>query len=170
MSEINNYVYIARIVSPHGLYGEVKVKVITDNPERFTKGFIIYLIKDDKITSSRIVNVKPQGNFAIVKLNTINDITEAEKFREYFLGIKKDKLAKLEEGKYYHFEIIGLAVYSVEGDYIGNVVEIFSTGGNDVYTVKDKDKEVFIPALKDIVEKIDLVNKRMIVRHQPGLF
>ena len=170
MSEINNYVYIGRIVSPHGLHGEVKVKVMTDNPVRFAKGFNIYLIRDDKTSRSRIVNVKPQGNFVILKLNTINDKMEAEKFREYFLGIEKDKLAKLEEGRYYYFEIIGLAVYSVEGDFIGNVVDIFSTGGNDVYTVKDHEKEVFIPALKEIVEKIDLVNKRMTVRHQPGLF
>ncbi len=73
MSEINKYVYIGRIVSPHGLHGEVKVKVMTDNFKRFTKDFYVYLIKGDKISSNRIINIKLQGNFVILKLENIEE-------------------------------------------------------------------------------------------------
>ena len=79
MSVTDNYVYIGRIVSPHGIHGEVKVKIMTDNPERFVKDNYVYLIKDERIFSRRIVNLKPLGGFVALKLEEVRDINEAEK-------------------------------------------------------------------------------------------
>jgi 16S rRNA processing protein RimM len=70
----------------------------------------------------------------------------------------------LPEGVYYHYQIIGLGVYTVDGDYLGKIMSIFETGSNDVYVVRGEDKEYLIPAIKDVIKEIDLEAKKMIVK------
>jgi 16S rRNA processing protein RimM len=75
----------------------------------------------------------------------------------------------LENGSYYWIDLIGIEVYTAEDDYLGRIESIIETGSNDVYVVKDKKKEVLIPALKSVVTDIDLSQKRMQVDLPDGL-
>ncbi len=76
----------------------------------------------------------------------------------------------LGEGAYYHFEIIGLSVITENGEALGVITEVLETGGNDVYVIKSgSGKEVLLPALKEIVKRIDTEAGHMIIRPLPGL-
>lgn len=167
--KLDNYVYIGYVVSPHGIHGELKVKILTDNLERFKENEYVYLIRKDEIFKSEIVGVKWQNNFVLLKLSDIEDRNQAASFRDFFVGINKVQLKKLPRDTFYRFEIVGLDVYTSGGDFIGRVVDVFSTGSNDVYVVQNGQKEILLPATKEVVKNIDLLNKRMVIEPLPGL-
>ena len=75
----------------------------------------------------------------------------------------------LAEGEYYQFELMGLKVLSSDGDLLGTITEIISTGSNDVFVVHKDDREILVPDLQHVVEQVDLENNTMIVQLLPGL-
>ncbi|MDD5434256.1 MAG: ribosome maturation factor RimM, partial [Nitrospira sp.] len=80
-----------------------------------------------------------------------------------------EELPVLEKNRYYEFEIVGMDVFSEDGKYIGRIEEIFSTGSNDVYVVKDGETEYLIPAVHYVVKSVDVAGKRMIISMIEGL-
>ena len=81
-----------------------------------------------------------------------------------------EDLWPLPDGSYYHFQIVGLTVFTVDGVPLGEVVDILETGSNDVYVIRDDEgKEHLLPALKDVVKDIDLEKGLMLVQPLPGL-
>lgn len=70
---------------------------------------------------------------------------------------------------YYHEQIIGTSVYTTQGELIGIVESILETGSNDVYVVKQDEREYLIPAIKDVIKKVDLKNGRILIETIEGL-
>jgi 16S rRNA processing protein RimM len=85
------------------------------------------------------------------------------------LFIPETELPELDEDTYYWFELIGIEVYTTEDEYLGRIESVFPTGSNDVYVVKDRQKEILVPALDSVVIDIDLEHKRMRVDLPEGL-
>jgi 16S rRNA processing protein RimM len=85
------------------------------------------------------------------------------------IQVPESEVPPLPEGQFYHFELLGLKVFTVEGAYLGEVTEIFPTGSNDVYVVRDGPRETLIPAIRDVVREIDLPGQRMVIDPLPGL-
>ena len=87
--------------------------------------------------------------------------------------IKKSELPELDDETHYWFELIGLAVYTTGGEFLGRLDHIIETGSNDVYVVKSRQgrqaKEILVPALKSVVKNIDLGGRRMEVELPEGL-
>jgi len=75
----------------------------------------------------------------------------------------------LEEGEYYHFQLIGVRVEMENGEWLGQVVDVLATGANDVYVVRGPWGEVLLPAVDDVVLELDLELKRMVVHLLPGM-
>jgi len=104
-----------------------------------------------------------------MKLKGCNSISEAEKLKGVEIGIPEKWLWPLGVDEYYHFQIIGLDVYTDTGLHLGEVKDIFPTGSNDVYTVKKGRKEYLIPAIKEVIKEVDLQRKRIIIHPIEGL-
>jgi len=108
-----------------------------------------------------------------LSLREIESRTQAEALVGSKLFIEKKSLPKPEDGGYYWFDIIGLSVFTVKGEYIGRVASIMPTGSNDVYIVKNsaggRQEEMLIPALSSVVVSIDLEKKTMRVDLPEGL-
>lgn len=80
--------------------------------------------------------------------------------RNTYILVDRDSLEKLPEGVYYIADLIGLEVYTQENILIGKVEDIFSTGSNDVYVVKDEEgKEKLLPGIDEVIKQIDIENK-----------
>jgi 16S rRNA processing protein RimM len=122
------------------------------------------MIKGRKKTYS-IKWAKQHTKTVLLSLKGIENRTQAEALVGSALYIEKKSLPELKDGDYYWFDLIGLTVFSVEGEYIGRVASIMPTGSNDVYIVKDeaggRQKETLIPALASVVVSIDLEKKTM---------
>jgi len=83
--------------------------------------------------------------------------------------IPVEEAAPLEEGEYYLYQIVGLATWTVEGEYLGRVREVLTTGANDVYVVRGPKGEVLLPAIEEVIREVDLEAGRMIVSLMEGL-
>lgn len=167
----NKMISVGIVLKPHGIRGELKVSPLTDHPQkRFSEDSILFL--EDKAGNLKEVCIekcKPANKELILKVNDINTMDEAENFRNCYFKIFMKDLIPPGPGEYYLFQIIGLAVYEENGEYLGKLIDVQQTGSNDVYIIKKDSKEILIPALKDVVKKIDLNTKTMLVRCMPGL-
>ena len=150
---------VGKIVNTHGLKGEVKVIPLTDDPKRYNE---LEFVLIDGIKRN-IEGCKYQKDRVIVKIEGINSIEEAEKYKNKYMEIPREYAVPLEEDTYYIADIIGCIVYDTEGKNLGEVYDVIQTKNNDVYWIR-KPKELLIPVLLDIVTDIDVENKKIIIR------
>lgn len=161
---------VGKIINTHGLRGEVKIQSWTDSPDVFEDlGYVFVSGKliDQKLT---IKQVKYQKNNIIVKFDEINTIEEAERYKNCVLTADRDMLGDLPEGVYYIADLIGLKVQTEDGTVLGTVTDVFQTGANDVYEVsRPEDKPLLLPAIPNVVRRIDLADGIIVVQLLEGL-
>ncbi|MDB4442283.1 ribosome maturation factor RimM [bacterium] len=164
------YVLIGKIVGVHGLKGTNKFKSYAESLSVFYPGQSI-LIRDNRNreTSVELDWIKSHTGTPLISFKGVTDRDRAEALIGAELFIPETELPELDEDTYYWFELIGIEVYNTQEDYLGRITSIFPTGSNDVYVVKNKTKEVLIPALESVVIDIDLELKRMRVDLPEGL-
>lgn len=162
---------IGRVLTTQGLEGEVKVLPLTDFPERFRQLQWVYLQKDECLEKNEISSVRFHNNFVILKFKGIDDISSAERLRNALIQIDPEQVMPLPAGHYYVYELINLPVFTEEGEFLGEVQDVFSTGSNDVYQVihPQRGQEILLPAIKECILSIDLSRKKILVRLLPGL-
>lgn len=167
---MNKYLELGQIVNTRGLRGEVKVNSYTDDNTKFERIKSIFIKKKEDIKEYEIQKVSYSKNQVILKLKGIETIEEAEKLRNAYVLVDRDSLEELPEGVYYIADLIGLDVFTEEGLLLGKVDDIFSTGSNDVYVVKAEDgTEKLLPGIDEVLKKIDIDNKKIIVNLIEGL-
>ena len=106
----------------------------------------------------------------LIKFEGIDKIEQAEELRNSYLTVSRDSVEELEEGRYYIVDLLGLDVYTDEQVLLGTLDDIFNTGSNDIYVVKNKEgKQILLPAIEDVIKQVDLENKKIIVHLLPGL-
>lgn len=159
------YVAVGRILGPWGLQGELKVEPLTDFPERFAVGHGLYVHG----VAHSIERCRWRKGKVYIKLSGIDSATTAEALRQRFLEVPEEELKPLSEGEYYQFQILGLKVCTTEGQPLGKVSQILSTGSNDVFVVHGEGGELLIPAVDDVIKEIDLNKGWMEVELVEGL-
>ena len=156
---------IGKIVNTHGLKGEVKIIPWLDYPEIFDMFSKVYTSIDK---AYKVKNVRYQKSNIIAKLEGIDDIESAEKIKNSVLYAEKSLFDNLPEGTYLIADIIGLSVYEGETFY-GKVKDVFSTGSNDVYVVENEEKQILLPIIPDVLQKVDIEGGRIDVKIPLGL-
>lgn len=141
------------------------MQVMTDFPQRFNPSSRVYLRRQ----FTTIESVEWRKGQVIIKLDTVNDIDEADRLKGELIEIHGSQLQSLPEGAYYHFELIGLEVRTTQEEVLGKLAEIITTAGNDIYVVKGKGSEILIPAVDEVVKSIDRRKKRIIIEPIKGL-
>ena len=159
------FLIVGRILAPWGIKGEVKVEVITDFPERFAPRNLVYINSHP----FEIESCRPHKQFLVLKLAAIDSVEVAEQLRDCDLTITRAELPELPEGQYYTFQLIGLVVVTTDGESLGQVADIMTTAGNDVYIVEGKRGEILIPAIEDVVKSIDLKKGTITIEAIEGL-
>ena len=164
------YIEIGQIVNTNGFKGVVKVNPFTDDISKFEELKYVYIQLKSELKKVKIEQVRYNKNQVLLKLEGIDSIEEAEKYRNFYLKTEKESQEDLGEDTYYIVDLIGLDVYSDKNEYLGKIEDVFPTGSNDVYVVKDNlGKQILIPAIADVVKEVDLKNKKMIINLIPGL-
>jgi 16S rRNA processing protein RimM len=153
------------IVGAWGNTGEVRVQSHTDNPQRFSAGN--HLLAEGQ--TLQIEQCRYHKGMALIKFCGIDSQEDAERLRESTLEVASDGVPSLSPDSYYHFQILDMQVWTSEGELLGLVEDILSTGSNDVYVVRHEKIEILVPALQDVIVDVDVENGRMIVDLPEGL-
>jgi len=166
----NDFIVIGKVVSTQGNKGEVNVLPLTDSIDRFKNLDNVFLRNKNSQTTLTVEKIRIKKDTTILKLKDIKNIEEAKMIVGSFLEVERKNAVKLSKDAYFIFEIIGLEVYDENDIFLGKVENVISTGSNDVYVVKRKDKEeLFIPAIHDVIKNIDLEKKRITINMVDGL-
>ena len=166
------FLAVGRVSRPHGVRGELRVKILTDYPGRLGQHAYFYLASPDSPEMVRrypVEKLRRHKEVLLLKLGGCDDRTGAEELRGQLVQIPTEEAVPLEEGEYYDFQLIGVKVEAESGESLGQVVEVLKTGANDVYIVRGSWGEVLLPAVKDVVLKLDIEARQMVVHLLPGL-
>ena len=162
------YLEAGKIVNTHGIRGEVKIMPYCDSPELlcdFDRLFMGKSLKEIYIERSRV-----QKNMIICKIEGVDTPEEAEKLRNKMLYMHRDDL-ELDEDTYFIQDLIGMTVKDTDtGEVYGIIDDVFQTGANDVYSIKNGDKSYLVPAIADVVITTDIDSGIMTIRPLEGLF
>jgi 16S rRNA processing protein RimM len=170
MSGPEDRVVIGRIVKPHGLKGEVVVEMLTDFPERFSKGLGVRLSGDAREARDvRIVAVRPHLGRVLLTFEEISDVSAAETLRNAELSVRAADVAPRPEGFVYHWEIEGAAVVDAAGKPLGRVAELADAGGRPLLVVETARGPRDVPFASPIVVSVDVAGRRVVLDPPPGL-
>lgn len=154
---------IGKIGRTHGICGELRINSLTDFPKRFegmTKVYVNDMLMDIK-------TVRYQNNLVLMAFKGFDTCEAAATLTGRYLMVNREDAVELREGEYYTIDIIGLEVYDkATGNHLGTVTDVLSTGSNDVYVtqpIEKGQKDILIPALKSVVNKIDVDGGSMVV-------
>lgn len=172
MSQQPDYLLLGEILRPHGIRGELRMRMLTDYPERINDLEQIFLGKSIESTPTpyKVENLRMNQGFGLLKLVGVDDRTAAENFRELLVMVDIAHAVPLAEDEIYLYQLIGLQVQTDDGRDLGILTEVLETGANDVYIVKgDLYGEVLIPVLQDTILKTDTDAGILLVKLPEGL-
>lgn len=162
---------IGQIVNTFGIKGEIKVSPLTDDIKRFDYLEEVYVKTKKETKIYKVENVRyHKKNMVLLKLENINTPEQAELLKNAFLEVDREHAVPLEEGTYFIADLIGLEVYTDENQLLGTVEDIYNTGSNDIYVIKNElGKQILLPGIKEVIKQVNLENEKIIVHLIPGL-
>jgi len=166
---METYIRIGMIINTHGHKGELKILPLTDDINRFGEAEYFYVQQGNEYKKYHIVQSRVHQDKVILCFREIPDMNEAQKLKGKYLELPEAELMPLPAGHYYIYQLIGLDVYEGE-NFLGKLNDVLKTGSNDIYVVKGTTgKEIYLPAIKDVVREIDPALRIMKVVIPPGL-
>ncbi len=161
---------IGEIVAPFSRFGEVKVRLDTDFPERF-KGLKQVSVRS-KSGDARIMDVETcrfHKGQVLMKLRGVESINDAETLRNAIVQVRDDQTMTLPANEFYIHDLIGCAVVTDEGRALGELTAVLTGPANDVYIIGSGKNELLLPAIRDVIQTVDVAARRITVTLTPGL-
>jgi len=159
-------VVVGTVLGVHGVHGHIRIRPLSDVPDRFDGGNTLYLEGSPVLIESS----SPAGaNLLLLKLAGIDSPSAARSLIGQELSAPAESSPELPEGEYFHYQLMGMQVFTEEGENLGSISEIIVTGSNDVYVVSGAEGEILLPALAQVIRGVDLARMEMVVKLMDGL-
>lgn len=162
------YVAVGQIGRPHGLRGEIRVNPMGGLPRGLEGYTSFYLGRGDDIRRVQIESHRIHGRLVLVKFRGVDTAQDARELVHQTLYVDRSEMPPLEEGEYYHADLIGCGVLDETGTELGKVVDVFATGAHDVLVVAFSGREWMLPVVSEYVVSIDVEEGRIAVRATDG--
>ena len=167
---MENLLQVGAILDTHGLRGDVKVFPTSDDPGRYDYlEDVILEDKSGKQITLVVEKVRYFKNLVIVKFKDLDNINDVEQYKKCNLYVTRENAVELEEDEYFVADLIGLTAKTDEGEELGQIKDVLTTGANDVYVIDTKEGELLVPAIHDCVQEVDLEAGVMTLHLLPGL-
>ncbi|NLA74565.1 MAG: 16S rRNA processing protein RimM [Deltaproteobacteria bacterium] len=161
---------VGKVIKPHGVKGLLNVWSYSREIGSFLHSETVFFKKEhQEPVEYTVLDVSPHKNRFLMRVKGVESFEDADDLRGSGILIEKKHLVKNSDDEFYWFELINMKVYLDSGRYLGAIKEIIPTGSNDVFVVREDDSEFLIPAIHDVIEKIDLNKGEMIIRALNGL-
>ena len=159
-------VNVALILGSQGTSGEIRVKSYTDVPDRFNPGQELYV---DQVPYRITDSFPSRKDQMVLKLEGIDTPAAAQGLSGQWLTSPALDSPELSAGEFFHFQLMGLRARTEEGEELGTLREIIQTGSNDVYRVEKDGKELLLPAISQVIRRVDLSAGVMVVKLLEGM-
>ena len=157
---------IGKVVTTHGVRGDIKVYPHTNVENMFAKIKKIYIGEEER----KILSVKYAKGCPVLNLEGTNTVEEAQLLIGKTVFANEEELPNLEQDSYYLKDIIGCTAVDEEENEIGKITDVIFTGANDVYQIETENgREMLVPAVKEFVLKVDIKNKKIKIRLIDGM-
>ena len=167
---MQEYFEIGKIVNTFGIKGMVKIIPYTEDVTNFERLKKLYIIQKKQKTEYEIEEVKYHKNMVLIKFKGIETVEQAESLRNATIEISRKDATPLEEGTYYIADLLGMEVYTDENKLLGILEDIYNTGSNDIYVVKNElGKQTLLPGIEDVIKEVSLEENKIIVHLIEGL-
>jgi 16S rRNA processing protein RimM len=155
---------IGTILAPHGVRGEFKVRLQTDDPEHLLTIKRLYL--GDETTPRTVLGARLHAGNALIRLQGISTPETVERFRGMPLRIRGADARPLAANEYFLYQMIGLEVFDESGNRLGQVADLMETGANDVLVIAPEDggTDILLPSHPDVIVAMEPATGRIVVR------
>jgi len=167
------YLLIGQITRPHGIRGEMRLRLMTDYPERIRKLKHVYVSKRDNGKDAKPLNVvgmRMHQTHGLLRVQEVSSRDDADRMRRLYVFVRLEDAVPLEDDEFYLFQVIGLEMKTEDGQVLGVVQRVMETGANDVYVVESEEYgEILFPITDETLIEHDIDNGVVYVRLLDGL-
>lgn len=161
---------IGEIVAPFSRFGEIKVRIETDTPERFLElEQVCIRTHSGKATLMEVESVRFHKGQALMKLRGVSSIDQAEQLRGSLVQVRQEDAVALSDNEFFVHDLIGCEVVTDSERTLGRVTQVLHGRANDVYVVGRGKEEILLPAIQQVIQRVDIGAKRITVSLIPGL-
>ena len=158
------YLQIGEIVRPQGIKGEVKLRAMSSDPDRYARLESVYLLKKGEYVEYMVKKGRCNDGFAVLLLDGVKDRNEAELLRGVKVFVDREHAIELDEDENFVVDLIGLTAVDTKGNEIGELVDVLSPNQIcDVYVFDTPRGEMMIPALRRVVVEVDLDEEKIVL-------
>ena len=165
------FLLAGKLLKPHGLNGEMWLKIITDFPEFFFSETHIFIGREFR--RMKIQSIKQAGEKLLISFTGLDNVNDVRVLVNQDVFFATGQMPPLPEGEYYLHSLIGLAVVNLAGEEIGKISDVLQTGANDIYVIaieeSGRTKEILLPAIEAVIKEIDIQAGRVTVDAQDWL-
>ena len=164
-------VVIGEVVRVHGLDGAVRVRAISDHPNRFAslEACVLWDPESDARVPVRIERASQEGDRVVLKLRGTDDVDAARHLVGRVLAVPERDAMPLPEGQFYPWQLEGCRVETEDGVVVGEVTGIERSPAHDLWVVATGQRECLVPAVPEIVVDVSLADRRVVIRPPEGL-
>lgn len=166
------YLEVGKIVTTHGIKGELKVSITTDTLSRFNVGNKLYLKQGNEYIEVTIDSFRMHKEMALITINNLKNINDVQCYIGMYLYVNRDELDDLNEGQYYYEDLIGLDVYdkTIESGKIGKVIDVIEVPQGEILRIKlNNGKNGLVPFVDEFIVEVDIENNILIISSVEGL-
>ena len=156
---LSAYLLVGIVLKPQGVLGQVKVRPVTDDPERFYDLEYVYFNQGKDYIQLPVHEVRVHQGFVYCTLDDTSTREQAEQQRGMELYIAREQAVPLEEDSHFIVDLVGCKVQNLQGEPVGTLVEVLQPGAADVYVIKTPKGNMLVPALKRVVVRVDIQQK-----------
>jgi 16S rRNA processing protein RimM len=164
-------VAIGEVGRPHGVRGEVRVRPLTDHPERFEAlaECVLWDAAHDRRQPCRIKGIRVHGDVLLVTVAGYDSPEAVAALTGWLLAVPESEAVPPPPGHFYPWQLVGCRVLTEDGRDVGRVLRIEGSPAQDLWVVGDEAREHLVPAVAEIVTEVDLAGRRVVIRPPEGL-
>ncbi len=166
---LHMYVAIGRILKTTGVEGTLKAAAYSGFPERFLHLKSLYIQTEEGSRGFVVASAVVQGDVAVLKLKQVKTREAARELVGKEIFVPEAQRIEPPEGFYFLDEVIGVTVFDTSGEKIGRVTDVISHAANEVFVVREGEREVLIPAVRQFVKELNIPEGKMVVELIDGM-
>jgi 16S rRNA processing protein RimM len=174
-TEAPQYLVVGHLNKAHGTKGEIFVWPLTDHPEStFAPGVVLYLgdANGDLAPDPGTLKIETSRAYRrgfLVRFEGVHDRIGGGHLLGCYVLQAMEQIEALEEGETFYHDLLGMEVVTVEGELVGEVIEIYELNPADLLEIRGPEKDFMIPYIPEMIQSVDVAENRIVLDPPPGL-